>query len=73
MVSGDMERSSKKKKRTSVKVPTDELGPCEDEDKFQQVFGFHTSDLTSWNSFVRLLSRPTDPASLACIRFCFGE
>ncbi|XP_076460151.1 vitamin K-dependent gamma-carboxylase-like [Babylonia areolata] len=43
-----------------------------DEDRFYQLFGFNTSDLRSWNRFVRLLSRPTDPACLAYVRFSFG-
>ena len=66
-----MERSSKKK--NCVSVTEDDCVPCETEDKFQQLFGFHTSDLTSWDSLVRLLSRPTDPAGLAVFRFCYGE
>ena len=72
-LTGDMERSCKKKKRTCAVVSKEEPGSCEAEDKFQQLFGFHLSDLSSWDSLVHLLSRPTDPAGLAVFRFCYGE
>nr|AAK97782.1 vitamin K-dependent gamma-glutamyl carboxylase [Conus textile] len=44
----------------------------EEEDKFYKLFGFSLSDLKSWDSFVRLLSRPADPAGLAYIRVTYG-
>ncbi|XP_030598408.1 vitamin K-dependent gamma-carboxylase [Archocentrus centrarchus] len=40
--------------------------------KMEQIFGFKKEDLTSWHSFVALLNRPTDPASLGIFRFLFG-
>ncbi|BFZ17560.1 hypothetical protein BsWGS_20599 [Bradybaena similaris] len=44
---------------------------CED-DVFHQLFGFRVQDLTSWDRFVRLLCRPTDPASIGTLRVFFG-
>ncbi|KAK3089183.1 hypothetical protein FSP39_001567 [Pinctada imbricata] len=41
-------------------------------DKFNELFGFKLQELFSWNSFVRLMCRPCDPASLAVLRICFG-
>ncbi|OWF46370.1 vitamin K-dependent gamma-carboxylase-like [Mizuhopecten yessoensis] len=38
----------------------------------RQIFGFAFRDLTSWNSIVRLLCRPTDPAALGILRFLYG-
>ncbi|KAM9841200.1 vitamin K-dependent gamma-carboxylase [Aulostomus maculatus] len=40
--------------------------------KMEQLFGFKREDLTSWQSFVTLLNRPTDPASLGIFRCLFG-
>ncbi|XP_053320449.1 vitamin K-dependent gamma-carboxylase [Spea bombifrons] len=37
-----------------------------------RVFGFEWSDLSSWQRFVSLLNRPTDPAALGVFRFMFG-
>uniref|UniRef100_A0A8C4N651 HTTM-like domain-containing protein n=1 Tax=Eptatretus burgeri TaxID=7764 RepID=A0A8C4N651_EPTBU len=34
--------------------------------------GFRDEDLKSWSGFVKLLNRPTDPASLAVFRILFG-
>lgn len=39
----------------------------------EQIFGFKREDLTSWQSLVALLNRPTDPASLGIFRCLFGE
>ncbi|KAG9488825.1 hypothetical protein GDO78_005035 [Eleutherodactylus coqui] len=38
----------------------------------RRVFGFDWSDLCSWQRFVTLLNRPTDPAGLGVFRFLFG-
>uniref|UniRef100_A0A8C4GZJ3 Vitamin K-dependent gamma-carboxylase n=1 Tax=Dicentrarchus labrax TaxID=13489 RepID=A0A8C4GZJ3_DICLA len=38
----------------------------------ETIFGFRREDLTSWNSLVALLNRPTDPASLGIFRCLFG-
>ncbi|XP_068130975.1 vitamin K-dependent gamma-carboxylase [Hyperolius riggenbachi] len=38
----------------------------------KRVFGFEWSDLSSWQRFVSLLNRPTDPAGLGVFRFLFG-
>ncbi|XP_070186460.1 vitamin K-dependent gamma-carboxylase-like isoform X2 [Littorina saxatilis] len=74
-----MERPSKKqlKKGGDVAKCEEKTSSCQEGEegegnKFKQLFGFRTSDLTSWNRFVHLMSRPTDPASLACLRFFFG-
>ncbi|KAM4747726.1 vitamin K-dependent gamma-carboxylase [Rhinophrynus dorsalis] len=37
-----------------------------------RIFGFDWSDLSSWNRFVCLMNRPTDPAALGVFRFLFG-
>ncbi|KAM4677468.1 vitamin K-dependent gamma-carboxylase [Discoglossus pictus] len=37
-----------------------------------RVFGFEWSDLSSWQRFVCLMNRPTDPAALGVFRFLFG-
>lgn len=38
-----------------------------------KIFGFEWTDLSSWQSVVTLLNRPTDPANLAVFRFLFGK
>ena len=40
--------------------------------RFESLFGFKTSDLTSWDSFLKLMCRPTDPSSLGWLRAMFG-
>ncbi|KAK7895714.1 hypothetical protein WMY93_021039 [Mugilogobius chulae] len=40
--------------------------------RMEQIFGFRTEDLRSWQSLVTLLNRPMDPASLGIFRFLFG-
>ena len=40
---------------------------------FEHLFGFSLSDLRSWKSFVSLMCRPMDPASLGVTRILFGE
>lgn len=40
---------------------------------FENLFGFSLSELTSWKSFVSLMCRPMDPASLGVTRILFGE
>lgn len=42
-------------------------------DKFENCCGFSWSDLKSFDNFVRLLYRPTDPASLGVARALFGK
>ncbi|CAG5134218.1 unnamed protein product, partial [Candidula unifasciata] len=42
------------------------------DDCFHQMFGFQIQDLSSWDRFVRLLCRPTDPASIGTLRVFFG-
>ena len=39
----------------------------------KRVFGFNSYELSSWRSFVRLMSSPRDPSSLAAWRIMFGE
>lgn len=52
------------------KAPKREQTP--NRSKMEQIFGFKKEDLTSWHSFVSLLNRPTDPASLGIFRCLFG-
>ncbi|XP_017266135.1 vitamin K-dependent gamma-carboxylase [Kryptolebias marmoratus] len=40
--------------------------------RMEQIFGFKKEDLSSWESLVALLNRPTDPASLGIFRCLFG-
>ena len=42
-------------------------------DTFERLLGFGSECLTSWSKFVSLLSRPSDPASLGVLRFCYGK
>ncbi|MGH0130569.1 UNVERIFIED_CONTAM: hypothetical protein FKN15_015420 [Acipenser sinensis] len=42
------------------------------ESRMKRLFGFELSDVSSWQKFVCLLNRPTDPASLGVFRFLFG-
>lgn len=39
----------------------------------EKILGFEWTDLSSWQSVVTLLNRPTDPANLAVFRFLFGK
>lgn len=39
---------------------------------FEHLFGFSLSELRSWKSFVSLMCRPMDPASLGVTRILFG-
>lgn len=41
--------------------------------RMKRVFGFNSYELSSWRSFVRLMSSPRDPSSLAAWRIMFGE
>ncbi|BFZ02576.1 hypothetical protein BsWGS_05615 [Bradybaena similaris] len=45
---------------------------CRREGLFHKVFGFEIDDLTSLERFVRLVSRPCDPAAMGVIRILFG-
>lgn len=38
----------------------------------KEVLGFDSADFRSWESFVALTNRPTDPSNLAVFRICFG-
>jgi len=40
--------------------------------KMRSLFGFDLSNLSSWDNFVRLMTRPEDPASLGIFRILFG-
>lgn len=40
--------------------------------RMEKVLGFEWTDLSSWQSVVTLLNRPTDPANLAVFRFLFA-
>lgn len=39
----------------------------------RRLFGFDLSNFNSWSSFVKLMMRPEDPASLAVFRILFGK
>ncbi len=41
--------------------------------KMEKIFGFRKEDLSSWQSLVALLNRPTDPAGLGIFRCLFGK
>lgn len=41
--------------------------------RMEKLLGFEWTDLSSWQSVVTLLNRPTDPANLAVFRFLFGK
>lgn len=43
------------------------------EDKFKRLCGFQLEDIKSWDKFVRLMYRPTDPSSLGIARILFGK
>ncbi|XP_028618080.1 vitamin K-dependent gamma-carboxylase [Grammomys surdaster] len=40
--------------------------------RMEKILGFEWTDLSSWQSVVTLLNRPTDPANLAAFRFLFA-
>ncbi|KAL8587542.1 hypothetical protein ACOMHN_000948 [Nucella lapillus] len=41
-------------------------------DTFRHLFGFGAGELRTWKGFVRLMSRPADPACLAYFRISYG-
>lgn len=43
------------------------------DESFENVCGFRLSDLSTYDKFVALMYRPTDPASLGVARALFGE
>lgn len=67
LVGTDGEEKSAKKDAS----PKKEKAPTKS--KMEQIFGFRKEDLTSWNSLVVLLNRPTDPAGLGIFRCLFGK
>lgn len=67
LVGTDGEEKSAKKDAS----PKKEKAPTKS--KMEQIFGFRKEDLTSWNSLVVLLNRPTDPAALGIFRCLFGK
>ena len=46
--------------------------PAKIQSRMMRIFGFDLSSLHNWSSFVRLINRPEDPASLAIFRILFG-
>uniref|UniRef100_A0A0U1RPT2 Gamma-glutamyl carboxylase n=1 Tax=Mus musculus TaxID=10090 RepID=A0A0U1RPT2_MOUSE len=40
--------------------------------RMEKILGFEWTDLSSWQSVVTLLNKPTDPANLAVFRFLFA-
>ncbi|XP_025068611.1 vitamin K-dependent gamma-carboxylase [Alligator sinensis] len=46
--------------------------PQDGPSRTRRLLGFDWWELSSWTRFVRLLNRPTDPASLAAFRVLFG-
>ncbi|RXM94529.1 Vitamin K-dependent gamma-carboxylase [Acipenser ruthenus] len=64
--------SSKKKDVHSRETGTGTGGGGAGESRMKRLFGFELSDVSSWQKFVCLLNRPTDPASLGVFRFLFA-
>ena len=46
--------------------------PPKIQSRMMRTFGFDSSSLHNWSSFVRLMNRPEDPVSLALFRILFG-
>ncbi|XP_053267780.1 vitamin K-dependent gamma-carboxylase isoform X1 [Pleuronectes platessa] len=67
LVSSDGEEQAAKNEAAPQKDPETPT-----KSKMEQIFGFKKEDLSSWQSLVTLLSRPTDPASLGIFRCLFG-
>lgn len=55
-----------------VLLEADKAGKQDAPWSFRAVFGVDVADLSSWGRFVRVLYRPTDPASLVVARILFG-
>ncbi|KAF3849167.1 hypothetical protein F7725_015664 [Dissostichus mawsoni] len=66
LVSSDGEEQTAKEDAAPTKDTPQTKG------KFEKIFGFRREDLTSWDSLVTLLNRPSDPASLGIFRCLFG-
>ena len=41
--------------------------------RFESLMGFRLENLRSWDRFIKLLCRPSDPANLGVFRVAFGE
>ena len=63
--SSDKKDDPQDKGRGDVKNTTEES-------TMMRLCGFDSSDFTSWTAFVKLMNRPSDPASLAATRILFG-
>ncbi|CAG5867391.1 unnamed protein product [Menidia menidia] len=66
LVANDGEADTAKKSATPI---TDK---AHTQSRMEQILGFKKEDLSSWQSLVALLNRPTDPASLGIFRCLFG-
>ncbi|XP_051786426.1 vitamin K-dependent gamma-carboxylase [Erpetoichthys calabaricus] len=65
-------KPSNKKKNPKGKTMMAAWNRSGDESRMRKLFGFELCDLSSWERLLRLLNRPTDPASLGMFRFLFG-
>ncbi|XP_041825213.1 vitamin K-dependent gamma-carboxylase [Melanotaenia boesemani] len=64
--------SSDGEDQTAKRDATPKTDQAQARSKMEQIFGFKKEDLSSWQNFVALLNRPTDPASLGIFRCLFG-
>lgn len=64
--------SSKSKRRNSKEIKQATVALSQQIRTMKRLFGFEQEDVSSWDRFVCLLNRPTDPASLGIFRFLFG-
>ncbi|XP_059145030.1 vitamin K-dependent gamma-carboxylase-like isoform X2 [Physella acuta] len=67
-----VDEDSKKGKNNKTDNEVLKFLPKKSEDKWENLLGFQKESLSSWNDFVKLLCRPSDPACLGTIRFLFG-
>uniref|UniRef100_A0A672JID6 Vitamin K-dependent gamma-carboxylase n=1 Tax=Salarias fasciatus TaxID=181472 RepID=A0A672JID6_SALFA len=64
--------SSDGEEHTSPKTEAPETEQSQTKTRMEKIFGFKKEDLSSWESLVTLLNRPTDPACLGIFRCLFG-
>lgn len=72
-VDEDSKNPSKKSKNNKTDSEALIFVAEKSKDKWENLLGFQKESLSSWNDFVKLLCRPSDPACLGSIRFLFGK